>query len=207
LDPLEPKLLAELGARAKTQLRTRMKALRLAYPAASLAERSARIVASVAKLPAFESARGVALFWPMLEQNEVDVRELDGLARAAGKRVYYPGFSRTPGGTLCSELRLTRSPDELAVRGQRFLEPPSEARVAQRGDVELVVVPALAAALSGHRLGFGIGFYDSLLPDVRPPASAVIVAFDFQLLAELPVMAHDIACDIVVSDARTLVVG
>ncbi len=207
MDPLEPKLLAELGARAKTQLRARMKALRLAYPAASLAERSGRIVASVAKLPAFESARSVALFWPLLEQHEVDVRELDRLARTAKKRVYYPGFSRTRDGTLCSELRLTASHGELAVRGHRFLEPPSDAPVARRGDIELVLVPALAAALSGHRLGFGIGFYDSLLPDVRPPATAVIVAFDFQLLAELPVMAHDIACDVVISDARTLAVG
>jgi 5-formyltetrahydrofolate cyclo-ligase len=203
LDPLEPKLLAEVGARAKKQLRARMKALRLAYPAASLAERSARIVASVAKLPAFENARSVALFWPMLEQNEVDVRELDRLARAAGKSVYYPGFSRTPDGTLCSELRLTASHEDLALRGGRFLEPPTAASVARRGEVELVVVPALAAALSGHRLGFGLGFYDSLLPDVRPPATAVIVVFDFQLLAELPVMQHDIACDVVVSDART----
>jgi 5-formyltetrahydrofolate cyclo-ligase len=207
VDPLEPKLLAELGARAKTQLRARMKALRLAYPAAALAERSARIVASVASLPAFEQARGVALFWPMLEQNEVDVRELDSAARAANKRVYYPGFARTNDGTLCSELRLTTSHGELAVGARRFLEPPVDAPVAQRGEVDLVVVPALAAALSGHRLGFGLGFYDSLLPDVRPPAQAVIVAFDFQLLAEIPVMPHDVACDFVVSDARALPIG
>jgi 5-formyltetrahydrofolate cyclo-ligase len=207
VDPLDPKLVAEVGGRAKTQLRARMKALRLAYPAAALAERSARIVATVKNLPIFASARSVALFWPLLEQNEVDVRELDTLARAAQKNVYYPGFGRTADGTLSSELRLTASPDELALRGQRFLEPPVDAAVAARGDVDLVIVPALAAALSGHRLGFGIGFYDSLLPDVRPPAHAVIVAFDFQLLAELPVMAHDVACDGVVSDARTLVPG
>jgi 5-formyltetrahydrofolate cyclo-ligase len=193
VDPLEPKLLNELGARAKMQLRARMKALRLAYPAAALAERSARIVARVASLPAFEQARGVALFWPMLEQNEVDVRELDAAARAANKRVYYPGFARTNDGT--------------AVGARRFLEPPADAPVAQRGEIDLVVVPALAAALSGHRLGFGLGFYDSLLPDVRPPAQAVIVAFDFQLLAELPVMPHDVACDFVVSDTRALPIG
>jgi len=45
-----------------------------------------------------------------------------------------------------------------------------------------------------------------MLPDFRPPACAVVVAFDFQLLAELPVEPHDVACDIVVSEARTVLV-
>ncbi len=203
---LDPKLVSEMGARAKVQLRQRMKALRAAYAAAALAERSARLVARVAELPAFVSARGVALFWPMLEQKEVDVRALDALARAAGKRVYYPGFTRTPDGVLSTDLRLTKSPDELALRGQRFLEPPPEAERAEKGSVNLFVVPALAVALTGHRLGFGVGFYDSMLPDFRPPASAVVVAFDFQLLAELPIEPHDVACDAVVSDVRTVLV-
>jgi 5-formyltetrahydrofolate cyclo-ligase len=201
--PVDPQLFGELATRAKQQLRTRMKALRSAHPEAALAERNARIIERVANLPEFTAARGIALFWPMLEQKEVDVRPLDALARAAQKRVYYPGFAESASGALFSELRLTSTPEELAVRAHRFLEPPPAAPAAARGDVELVVVPALAAALSGHRLGFGIGFYDSLLPDFRPPARAVIVVYDFQLLAELPVLPHDVACDLVVSDART----
>ena len=181
-----------------------MKALRAAYPAAAVAERSARIVERVAQLPEFIAARSVALFWPMVEANEVDLRELDARARAAGKRVYYPGFRRAADEVLHSELRLTTSADELALREQRFFEPPPTAPAAARGDVELVIVPALAAALSGHRLGFGLGFYDSLLPDFRPPARAAVVAFDFQLLAEVPALPHDVPCDVVVSDARTV---
>ena len=204
MNPLDPALFAEVGTRAKQQLRQRMKALRSAYPAAALAERSARVVQNVAKLPEFVAARGVALFWPLLEQKEIDVRELDGLSRAQGKRVYYPGFGTSSAGGLSSELRLTASPAELAVRQHRFLEPPVDAPRAERADIDFLVVPALAAALSGHRLGFGIGFYDSLLPDFRPPARAAIVVFDFQLLAEVPALAHDVACDFVVSDVRSV---
>jgi 5-formyltetrahydrofolate cyclo-ligase len=206
VNPLDPALLAEVGARAKRQLRTRMKALRAAYPMAALAERSARVVEQVAKLPDFVAARGVALFWPLVEQKEIDVRALDAVARAQGKRVYYPGFGRSSTDGLSSELRLTGSPAELAVRDHRFLEPPADAPRAAPGDVDFLVVPALAAALSGHRLGFGIGFYDSLLPDFRPPARAAVVLFDFQLLAELPALAHDVACDFVVSDTRSVAV-
>lgn len=204
---LDPKLVAEMGARAKVALRQRMKALRAAYPAPSLAERSARIVARIAALPAFVSARSVALFWPMLEKNEVDLRALDALARGAKKVVYYPGFTRTADGTLATDLRRTESAAELAPGGQRFWEPPAGAPAAGRGDVELLVVPALAAALTGHRLGFGLGFYDSMLPDFRPPALAIVAAFDFQLLAELPTEPHDVACDAIVTDERSVLVA
>jgi len=33
---------------------------------------------------------------------------------------------------------------------------------------------------------------------------AIVVAFDFQLVAELPIEPHDIACAFVVTDGRTL---
>ena len=203
---LDPELVAHVGARAKIQLRQRMKALRAAHPVAALADRSAKIVERVAELPAFVAARSVALFWPMLEQKEVDLRALDERARAANKSIYYPGLRRSPEGALFTDLRRTASIDELAPRGERFPEPLADAPAAARGDVELVVVPALAAALSGHRLGYGRGFYDSLLPDFRPPALAVVVAFDFQLLAELPAEPHDVACDVVISETRTVVI-
>ena len=44
------------------------------------------------------------------------------------------------------------------------------------------------------------GFYDATLPDYRPPARALVVAFAFQLVGELPLLEHDVACDGVVTD-------
>jgi 5-formyltetrahydrofolate cyclo-ligase len=104
-----------------------------------------------------------------------------------------------------SGLRSTESLDDLQDRGRRFFEPSPDAPVAARGDVDVLFVPALGIAPSGHRLGYGAGFYDSLLPDVCPPAQAVVVAYDFQLLVELPTLPHDVPCDFVLTDARDLV--
>jgi 5-formyltetrahydrofolate cyclo-ligase len=194
---------AELAVAAKQELRKRMRALRGAHPAEALAVRCRNLVARARALPAWQAAGSVALFFPLLERKEVDLRELDADARRQGKRVYYP-FLEPRGDKLVSGLRLTGSLDELALRGQRFHEPPPEASVAARGEVDLIFVPALAVAPSGHRLGYGAGFYDSLLPDVRPPALAVAVAYDFQFLVELPALPHDVACDAVLTDARSL---
>ena len=40
--------------------------------------------------------------------------------------------------------------------------------------------------------------------DFCPPAKALVVAFDFQLLGELPVTAGDVASQFIVTDRRSL---
>jgi 5-formyltetrahydrofolate cyclo-ligase len=195
--------IAAMAEAAKLELRKRMRAVRAAHPAEALRVRSRALVERALSLDLFENSRAIALFFPLVDRKEVDLRELDAEARKRGKRVYYP-FLEQRATALVSGLRLTASLADLEERGRRFLEPRPDAEQAERGDIDLLFVPALAVAPSRHRLGYGAGFYDSLLPDVCPPARAVAVAYDFQLLADLPVLSHDVACDLVVTDARVL---
>lgn len=203
MPPFQATQITELAEAAKVELRKRMRALRTAHPTDALAVRSAALVNRARSLELFQSARSVALFYPMSERKEVDLRELDAAARAAGKRVYYPFLERR-GEAQVSGLRLTQSLADLEPRGSAFCEPRPEVPEATRGEIDLLFVPALAVAPSGHRLGYGAGFYDSLLPDMRPPGKAVVVAYDFQLLVELPILPHDVPCDLVLTDARSL---
>jgi 5-formyltetrahydrofolate cyclo-ligase len=203
VDLFDPETLADLKYRAKKQLRTRMRGLRAAYPESALIHASERIVASVLALPQFSAARSIGLFWPMPERREVDVRPLASAAFAAGKRVYFPTMEPTASGFSTGFARV-HAVTELAERGQRFYEPPRSAERAERGQIELLVVPALAVASDGHRLGYGSGFYDATLPDFCPPAFALVVAYDFQLLGELPVTSGDVASQCIVTDRRIL---
>jgi 5-formyltetrahydrofolate cyclo-ligase len=201
----DPETLADLKFRAKKQLRTRLRGLRGAYPQAVLAQASERIVASVLGLPQFAQAHGVGLFWPIAERREVDVRPLSEATLAAGKRLYFPFLTPNASGSSTGFRQVT-GVSELAERGQRFLEPPPESPAAKRSEIDLLIVPALAASSDGHRLGYGSGFYDATLPDFCPPACAVVVLFDFQLLGELPVTDTDVASQVVVTDRRVLVI-
>ncbi|MFZ5889908.1 MAG: 5-formyltetrahydrofolate cyclo-ligase [Myxococcota bacterium] len=198
----DPDTLAFLQDRARKQIRSRMRALRRAHPEAALGERSARIVERVADTEAYRAARSLALFWPL--SGEVDLRGLDARARAENKAVYYPVMDPNGSG-FTTGFAITASTEELATRRSRFLEPLPEAPRAVRGEIDLVLVPALAVGADGNRLGYGGGFYDVTLPDFVPPAVSLIVAYDFQLLAEIPALPHDVACQLVVTDARTLV--
>lgn len=191
---------AELVDRAKKQIRARMKTIRSGHPMAALRQRSLAIEARLLKRPELIEARSVALFWPILERGEVDLRGLDAQLRARGASVFYPFMDPQPEGGFVTGFRRTEAMEDLADHGRGFLEPRADAEVAHPGDVDLVIVPALAADARGHRIGYGAGYYDATLADVCPPARAIIVVYQFQMLAELPTQSHDVACDVVVTD-------
>jgi 5-formyltetrahydrofolate cyclo-ligase len=59
------------------------------------------------------------------------------------------------------------------------------------GTADLVVVPALAVARNGIRLGRGGGYYDRALQHARPGAVVVALVFDDEFVDELPTEPHD----------------
>jgi 5-formyltetrahydrofolate cyclo-ligase len=59
------------------------------------------------------------------------------------------------------------------------------------GTADVVVVPALAVARDGVRLGRGGGYYDRALRHVRPGAALVAALFDDELVEALPAEPHD----------------
>jgi 5-formyltetrahydrofolate cyclo-ligase len=65
---------------------------------------------------------------------------------------------------------------------------------------DVVIVPGLAFTAAGDRLGQGGGWYDRFLATVRSDCVSIGVCFDDQLLDALPVEAHDVAVDHVVTE-------
>ena len=59
------------------------------------------------------------------------------------------------------------------------------------GGADVVVVPAVAGARDGIRLGRGGGYYDRALQHVRDDAVLVALLFDEELVDELPAEPHD----------------
>jgi 5-formyltetrahydrofolate cyclo-ligase len=62
----------------------------------------------------------------------------------------------------------------------------------------LVIVPALAVDLAGHRLGRGAGYYDRALAGVHAPRCALV--FSDELVDQVPHDAHDVPVDLVVTE-------
>ena len=83
------------------------------------------------------------------------------------------------------------SPGEALERGDFGVPVPSgEAPVITP---DILLVPLLAFDARGHRLGYGAGYYDRTLGQLRGkgPAIAVGLAFDEQQVDEVPHDAYD----------------
>lgn len=58
--------------------------------------------------------------------------------------------------------------------------------------LDLVLLPGLAFDLTGHRLGYGQGYFDRFLPRVRPEVPIVGITFDALVVDALPSQPHDV---------------
>lgn len=73
--------------------------------------------------------------------------------------------------------------------------------------VDLVFVPAAAVDIEGSRLGWGRGYYDRELAELRrrseapPPIFAVV--FESEVLQQIPTEPHDVPVDGAITELRT----
>ena len=190
---------AELRRRAKLALRNRMRAVREALPASACDARSAEIAKRLVALPELERAATILAFASI--RNEVRMQPSMQAAWAAGKRVALP---RVVG----EELRLHLvDPDTTLIEGAFSVpEPPETATRVQPDEVDFALVPGLAVDPRGYRIGYGAGYYDKLLPKLGR-ACTCAVAYDFQLISEVPELPFDVAVDLVVTDERVIRAG
>src|SRR4051812_24613207 len=175
-------MLPEVGA-AKAALREHVVARRRARSAAE--RTAAAAAATTALLRGLASVRTLAAFVP--DETEPGHGRLPAAYTQLGARVLLPVVPDDG-----SELRWAVDTGRLAPGRFGLLEPvgPRLGPTAL-GTAAVVVVPALAVARDGARLGRGRGYYDRALRHARPDAVLVAVVFDDELLDELPIEAHD----------------
>ncbi|WP_305042983.1 5-formyltetrahydrofolate cyclo-ligase [Geoalkalibacter sp.] len=144
---------------------------------------------------AFQQARTLALYSPI--NNEVFTEEVFSTARALRKRVFYP---RVVG----QHLEFAEVGDRSQLVHGRFgiLEPPAGPTLPV-ADLDLLVLPGVAFDQSGHRLGYGKGFYDRTLHLADAGCFLFGLCFEFQRVAALPCEAHDVPMHFVVTETGT----
>jgi 5-formyltetrahydrofolate cyclo-ligase len=137
----------------------------------------------------------VSGFWPI--GDEADPLPLLGTLRARGHAVALPrvaGVKRTP-----LAFHIYGENDALVPGRMGLSEPGVDWTVAIPS---VVIVPLLAFDARGHRLGYGAGYYDATLTDLRRGHDVVAVGYAYagQEVPEVPADAHDQPLDWVVTE-------
>ncbi len=184
---------------AKRAARARARAARCALDGDAC--RTAAIAAAerLVALPAFATARLVLAYGASAE--EFDPGPAVRLLRARGIAIALPRVE-APG-----RLSLHVVGEQTALVSGVFgiLEPPADALKVAPAVVDAVIVPGVAFDERCWRLGYGGGYYDRLLPSLREGCARVGLAFDEQVLTEIPNAEHDVRLDAVVTPSRLIV--
>jgi len=186
-------------AGAKPELRRRVLAARDALPGAERARLSVAICARAAALPELTAAATIMLFAAF--RSEVDTGSLLSWALERGKTVCLP---RVLGSRRMAAYRVTDPATDLVPGTWGIPEPREGLEEVPAELMDVVVVPGAAFDAAGRRCGYGGGFYDTYLPRTRAGVPWVALAFEAQLVDELPCEPHDLAVGAVVTEARLI---
>ena len=185
---------AELKSNVRQQVRKQLGSL----SEARRAEDSGQARTLLAAQDSWKNAASVLFYAPVA--GEVDIWPLLTHALSLGKTVALPRFESS---SNCYVACAIQDPARDLQAGQFGIREPNEhcgTKLLNR--LDLILVPGIAFDLTGRRLGRGKGFYDQLLAVVNGRTCGV--AFEEQLVDEVPVEAHDIRLDFILTPKRWL---
>lgn len=155
---------------------------------------SAAIRERLAGLPEMRAARSVMAFISL--PDELDMDPILGDLIAEGKAVYVPR-------TFVRERRMVpvrlRDLGQLRM-GEYGIREPNTEETGDPAGLDLVIVPGRAFDRRGNRLGRGGGFYDAFMSAPGFRALRCAVAFECQILPDVPHDGTDVPVDVIVTE-------
>ncbi len=173
---------------AKAARRAEVRAARRVMSPAERAARSAVLVARIRAQPAWAGAAVALAFHPF--GTEPDIGPLLG---EGPPRILLP---RVEGRHL---VFVPWAPGERLV-ASRFGVPEPIGAAADPATATVALVPGLNFDRSGHRLGYGAGFYDRALWQLPAAVTTIGLCFATELVAAVPHGDGDVPVDLVLTD-------
>lgn len=136
--------------------------------------------------------------------NEVHTHEMIQESINKGKTIAVPVIQNNNQTLTISKLsswkNLTKGPYNI-------LQPKKESiQKLNINDLDLIIIPGVGFDLKGHRIGHGTGYYDKLLKNFHhTPPPFIGLAFELQILEEIPVEQHDIPVNKIVTEKRVII--
>jgi 5-formyltetrahydrofolate cyclo-ligase len=176
-----------MTAEDKRSVRARVRAARAQLPPGERTDAASALAARVLGVPGVAKASTVLGYAAL--PDEIDPAPLLAALRLRGMRVALPRVDAP----AKLALHWVEEDDALEAGPFGIMEPAVSAPAARPEEIDLVLVPGVAFDAACNRLGYGGCFYDNLLPLLRPDALTVGLAYDIQVVPQVPAEDHDVA--------------
>ncbi|MDP2181034.1 MAG: 5-formyltetrahydrofolate cyclo-ligase [Actinomycetota bacterium] len=181
----------------KSEIRELACAARRSIPAEERALRAAAACGRLVGLPEVHDARVVLGY--LATTDEIDPARCLKSLGDRGVLVSYPRIA----GAGALTIHVPLASDDLESGPHGIRQPYIDAPKVDPDNVDIIIVPGVAFDVTGERVGYGGGYYDRLLPHTSR-ALRIALAFDEQIVAEIPHEPHDEHVDIVVTPTRVI---
>lgn len=181
--------------RAKQSMRELLVQKRRMLTAEVRAHDSQLILEQLERMQCFADAKTVLLYYPV--QNEVDVLPL--VKRYKHEKTLLFPVSHRRGMTVHPYAG-----NANMHRGKFGIPEPTTP--AYTGEIDLVIVPAVAYDEKGYRLGRGGGYYDRFIKKLTHTV-LIGVGYDFQLVESVPALRHDQRVHRIILPSQTILVS
>jgi len=189
-----------MGVReAKRALRRRIKDWRDGLSSTEREAMSEQVARRVFDLGAWRRARCVLAYAAF--GSEVATDSITARLLSEGKRLVLP---RVTGEGLTLH-RIDDPARDLVAGVWGIPEPDPQRPVVAPEEIDLFLLPGVAFDAGGGRLGYGRGYFDRVLAGA--PGKKVALAFDGQVVTEVPVGPADVPVDAVVTPTRVIRCG
>lgn len=180
---------------SKAAMRRRLRDVLANMTEAERHQKSLTACSFIGQSPEFAAARVVMLYLSIKE--EVDTVPLALRAWQAGKTVVVPKVSWDQRRMLPVEI--TSLTAGLTTTGPGVPEPVAGNPVPV-DFIDMVIVPGLGFSRTGYRIGRGMGFYDRFLAQSEFMGISCGLAFEQQVVEQLPTLAHDMPLSMLVTE-------
>ena len=172
----------------KEALRKEMIQLRSAQSMAEANQKTQKIHQALLQQQSVKDAQTILVYLNF--GDEIETRSLIDLWLTEDRRVFVPVMK--PKTRILVPVRIGKDFRDLPINRFGIQEPPLVGgETVLLKELDLVIVPGLAFDTGGNRLGYGGGYYDRLLPQLRIDASTIALGYEFQVIEQVPVGPFD----------------
>jgi len=148
-----------------------------------------------------KSPTAIHLFLPILKNKEPDLRHfLQHLLVHKPEVDVVSSVSNTRKAEMTHKLI---KPSTKFITNKWGIPEPKAAETYDISHIDYVLVPMIIGSKSGHRIGYGKGYYDKFLAQCRPDVMTIGINLGPLLDAFIYEEAHDIALDFIFTPFET----
>lgn len=188
----------------KSLIRNEILRLRSSLGQEAVEQKSLKIAEKLFGLDQFKKSGLVMCYMDF--NNEVRTDILIKKCFEEGKRVALPRVVKNSGirkEIAAYEIKDTVTNLEKGTYG--IMEPKMEiTREVNPPDIDLVIVPGVAFDTRKNRIGYGAGYYDRFLKKVRSGCFKIALAFELQVVDDIPAGGDDVPVDMIITEERII---